>query len=1564
VNSSPSSRSSRGALAGFHPAVAEWFAATFAKPTRAQQLGWPEIQAGRSTLVFAPTGSGKTLAAFLAAIDRLMFAPVPDKTRRCRVLYVSPLRALAFDVERNLRAPLVGIGRAAERRGDAFHLPAVGLRTGDTPQAERARLARTPPDVLITTPESLYLMLTSNARALLASVETVIVDEIHALVATKRGAHLALSLERVQELASRELQRVGLSATQRPLDEVARFLGGGQESGAAAPVPRPVSIVDARAPKTLELRVEVPVEDMSRLGEALVPQPGGEIAFGPASVVPRRSIWPALHPRLLELVRAHRSTILFVNSRRLAERLAGALNELAGEDVARAHHGSIAREQRLEIEDALKAGRLAALVATSSLELGIDMGAVDLVVQIETPPSVASGLQRIGRAGHQAGAVSRGVLFPKYRGDLLATAAITRAMVAGEVEQTRVPRNPLDVLAQQLVAICALGERRVDELFALARRAAPFSALPRAQFEGVLDMLAGRYPSDEFAELRPRLTWDRLRGVVRAREGSRRLAVTNAGTIPDRGLYGVFLAEGAAGAPPATPGGTPSALGYGTAGAAPGSQGAHLRPSRARHGRRVGELDEEMVFESREGDVFVLGASSWRIVEITRDQVLVVPAPGEPGRMPFWKADRAARPVELGRHIGRLARELLEQPRETALERLRERHFLEAQAAENLLAYLDEQKAAGVVPDERTLVLERSRDEMGDFRLCLLSPLGGRVHAPWALALQARLRGTGLPEVETVWSNDGIVIRLPDCERPPDAAALLPDPDEIEELVTRELAGSALFAATFREAAARALLLPRRRPGQRSPLWMQRKRAADLLGVASRFASFPIVLETYRECLRDVFDLPALVDVARRVLRREMRLVTVDTTSPSPFAASLLFGYVANYLYEGDAPLAERRAHALTVDPRQLRELLGEAELRELLDARVLDEAERALQALDAGHHARSPDRVHDLLLRLGDLSAGEIAARCEPASSAEAWIAALVDERRAVRVVLAGEERLAAIEDLGRLRDAFGVPPPPGVPRAFLDPVPDALAGVIARWARTHGPFPASDVARRYGLGTAPVEAALERLAAAGRVLEGEFRPGGHGREWCDAEVLASLRRRSLARLRREVEPAEPAALARLLLDWQGIAAGASSAAARGGADALLDVIEQLQGVALPASALERDVLPARLPGYQPQDLDLLCSAGEVAWVGIEPLGERDGRVALYLADDLRLLKREPAGEKRPSGELHERLRACLARQGASFFAAIHAEVGGWAREALDALWDLVWAGEVVNDSPAALRAFLGAATRTRRAPSRRLTPFRSRRDAPPSAAGRWSLLGTLVPGAPPTPTERAAALGEQLLSRWGVLTRDAIVAEDVPGGFSALYPVLRALEEAGRIRRGYFIAGLGGSQFAHPGALERLRALRESSSGVDDGATQATDAAGVVLAATDPASPYGAALPWPKSDAARPMRAAGAHVVLVGGVLAAFIGRGAKELHAFLPSDEPARSRHALALCRALATWMARTGRAFIGADGVDGGAAATGALAPHLNAAGLVPYGPGLRLAPPAPPVTTRGPAPDGG
>ena len=1531
----------RDSLQLFHDPVQTWFRASFHQPTRPQRLGWPVLARGDSALILAPTGSGKTLAAFLACLDRLMFAPRPDRQARCRVIYVSPLKALAVDVERNLRAPLAGIANVAGVHGVPFHAPDISLRTGDTPTSDRAKFLRDPGDILITTPESLYLMLTSQARDRLRSVETVIIDEIHALVSTKRGAHLALSLERLERIVHQPLQRVGLSATQRPLEEVARFLGGsslaapttkdtkdtkdtkgskgskgrkaGQSEGLqdvedvvehefATPgrvVYRDVSIIDASEPKRLDISVQVPIEDMAKVGAGAQQRDADRIRSGPAAQSPGPpSIWTAIHPRLLELIQSHRSTLIFVNSRRLAERLSGAINELAGQPLVRAHHGSLARAQRVEIEDLLKSGHLRGLVATSSLELGIDMGAIDLVVQIEAPPSVASGLQRIGRAGHRIDQVSSGIIFPKFRGDLVSCAAVTRAMARGEVEPSRYPRNPLDVLAQQIVASVSIETWSVDDLFDMIRGAAPYAELSRRVFEGVLDMLSGRYPSDEFAELRPRVTWDRVNGLLAARQGARQMAIANAGTIPDRGLYGVFL----------------------------------LGAERDR--ARVGELDEEMVFEARVGETFLLGASTWRIEQITHDRVVVSPAPGEPGKMPFWRGESGGRPIDLGFAIGKLIRELRHQRSDVAQARLERDHGLDALAARNLLDYLDDQHhAVDTVPDDRTLLIERTKDDLGDWRVLVLSSLGSRVHAPWAMAVSARLREELGLEVETMWGDDGFVMRFPEADGPPDPALMLPDPDTVESLILRQLGSTALFAARFREAAARALLLPRRRPGARAPLWQQRKRAADLLFVAARYGSFPIILETYREVLRDVFDVPALLDVLRRIRSRSLRVATVESQTPSPFAASLLFNYVANYIYDGDAPLAERRAQALAVDQSQLRELIGEAELRDLLDTGAIESVEAELQLLPEKYHARSTDGVHDLLLRIGDLTRDEIAARAL-SGIADVAIPALLDARRAVEIVITGESRVVAVENAARYRDALGTPLPAGLPATLLEPSIDPLGDLVKRYARTHGPFASSDIAVRFGLALAPVEAALARLTAAGRLAEGAFRPGGRGREWCDAEVLRAIRRRSLARLRQEVEPVEPPVLARFLTAWHGIGR------TRGGLDSLLDAVEQLQGVPLVASLLEHDILPARVVDYSPAQLDTLLGAGEVTWMGVEPLGERDGRIALYLTDHLpRLVTPRDADPELTDVErdlLHQ-LRA----GGAAFFAPLHASLGGgFPKETVDALWSLVWKGLATNDTLHALRGYLRPPERARR--QARTTTFRSRRVVPSAAEGRWAAI---APPANRSLTEWATAFSQQLLTRHGVVTREVTSVEQIPGGFSAVYPVMRRMEETGRVRRGYFVAGLGAAQFAQPGAIDLLRAAREP----------AEAPLVVTLAATDPANPYGSLLPWVPSSSGDPApgirasRSAGARVVLVDGRLTAWIARGDRAMLVSLPPDDPDRTQVGRALAQELISLAHRAPEGSRGwlIEEINGTPAAQDPAAAWLIAAGFAATAMGLQL-----------------
>lgn len=1481
------------ALQHFHPCTQTWFAEAFAGPTKAQQQAWQPITAGESTLLLAPTGSGKTLAAFLAALDRLMFdQPLEptDKKPGVRVLYISPLKALGVDIDRNLRAPIAGIRAVAERTDEIVHEPTVAIRSGDTSQRERREISRHPPEILITTPESLYLMLTSNAESVLASVETVIIDEIHVMVPTKRGVHLFLSLERLERLRKRKdaniapLQRIGLSATQRPLGGVARLLGGGEATADAeqAVRPRPVNIVDASEPKRLELRVEVPVEDMARLGDSPIRPPGGlmpvDAAEGSAPIAPAAgSIWPSIHPQLVKLIREHRSTMIFVNSRRLAERLAAAINELVQEEdseateIALAHHGSIAKDKRAAIEDRLKRGTLPAIVATSSLELGIDMGAVDLVIQIEAPPTIASGLQRIGRAGHQVGAASRGVIFPKYRGDLLACSAATGRMLRGEVEETFYPRNPLDLLAQQIVAMVSRETLSIDEVYATVRSAAPYADLPRSSFEGVLDLLAGRYPSDEFAELRRRINWDRIAGTLSPRKGTQSLAILNGGTIPDRGLYGVFLA-----------------------GDGPNGTG----------GSRVGELDEEMVFETHAGEVFLLGASSWRVLEITRDRVLVAPAPGEPGRMPFWRGDAPGRPLEFGKAIGRLARELSSTDEAEAQTKLRDDHALDTQAADNLLRYLsDQREATDETPSDRAIVIESFLDEIGDWRICILSPFGARVHAPWAMAVAAKLREEELGEVDMNWSDDGLVFRLPESDTPPSADRFLPSSEDVEDMVTRQLGSTALFAARFRENAARALLLPKRRPQGRTPLWMQRRKSADLLQVASRYPKFPILLETYRECLRDVFDLPGLVSLLREIERRSVRIVSTQTSVPSPFASSLLFNYTANFLYEGDAPLAERRAAALALDHTQLRELLGSADLRDLLDADTIDQLSLELAKLDRPT-VKDADQLHDLLQQLGDLTRDEIAARCDSAvmdrTVLDVTLDDLVRTRRVIETRIAGEQRYAAAEDAARLRDALGSNPPPGLPAAFLEKVADPLGDLVSRYARTHGPFTADEAATRLGLGEAPVATALERLVEAGRVVSGSFVASRGSQQWCDTSVLRQIKRRSLAKLRQQVEAAPAEALAQFLPVWQGVTQP------RCGLDGLLDVVEQLQGTPLVASELETEILPARIQNYRPSDLDELFLAGEISWRGIESVGVSDGRIALYLAEQQQLLSPPIAPPEHDATEdpTAHAIRDLLAERGALRFDEIVTATGGFANDLLNTLWRLVWLGEVTNDTLAPVRSLIKSSDekarsrndRRRRMRSRKAR-FRSRRsERLPGSEGRWSLLPRDNDA---TPTERQTALVTQLLERYGIFTRSMTTREFVTGGFATLYPILKAMEEASRARRGYFVEGLGGAQFACAGADDLLRAPAESDREQP-----------LVLAANDPANAYGAALSWPKlesdegeNEATRSQRAAGALVVLAGGKLLGYLGRTGTKLTTYLATDEPDRTKQTKQLATALA-------------------------------------------------------------
>ncbi|WP_253202100.1 DNA glycosylase AlkZ-like family protein [Subtercola sp. PAMC28395] len=1564
-------------LQRFSPATREWFGGAFAAPTEAQLGAWEAVSDGAHALVVAPTGSGKTLAAFLWAIDRLIAHPRdPQAKQGTRVLYISPLKALAVDVERNLRAPLVGVTQTAKRLGAAPPTVTVGVRSGDTTQTDRRTMIKNPPDLLITTPESLFLMLTSAARETLAAVDTIIIDEVHAVASTKRGAHLAVSLDRLDALLEKPAQRIGLSATVRPPEEVARFLAGGA----------PVTIVAPVSTKKFDLHVVVPVEDMSDLGAA--PALEGSAA---AATPQQGSIWPHVEESIVDRILAHRSSIVFANSRRLAERLTARLNEIYAErlqlgsgyddetgDVptsartiraagtnrsiladparrpgsgrpddryagsgapaandrvasgrppaqtmaqsgqtegaapllARAHHGSVSKEQRAIIEDDLKTGRLRCVVATSSLELGIDMGAVDLVVQVESPPSVASGLQRVGRAGHQVGEVSRGIIYPKHRADLIHSAVAAQRMTDGLIETLSVPKNPLDILAQQTVAACALESIDVEEWFDTVRRSAPFSSLPRSAYEATLDLLAGRYPSDEFAELRPRIVWDRDAGTLTGRPGAQRLAVTSGGTIPDRGLFGVFMVGEKA--------------------------------------SRVGELDEEMVYESRVGDVFALGATSWRIQEITHDQVRVTPAFGEPGRLPFWRGDGLGRPAELGRAIGEFTRTVAGSSESRALQIARDAG-LDENAATNLVAFITEQReATGHVPGDTTLVVERFRDELGDWRVILHSPYGMQVHSPWALAIGARIRERFGVDGGVVASDDGIVVRLPDTESdPPGAELFVFDADELEILVTTEVGGSALFASRFRESAARALLLPRQNPGKRSPLWQQRQRSAQLLEVARRYPTFPIILETVRECLQDVYDLPSLKSLAGEIESRTIRIVETETPEPSPFARSLLFGYVASFVYEGDSPLAERRAAALSLDPTLLAELLGRAELRELLDPAVIEQTERELQRLAPGRKAYGVEGVADLVRMLGPLTAAEIAERLSDGDAdsttdgesapeaAEQHLQALLQAKRVLAVNIAGEPRWAAIEDASRLRDALGVPIPFGVPDAFIEPVEDPLGDLVGRYARTHGPFTAAEVGARLGLGSAVVHETLKRLERTRRVIEGEFRPTGNSgiggqtaaaTEWCDSEVLRRLRSRSLAALRHEVEPVDQGAFGRFLPAWQHVGGTLR------GIDGVLTVIEQLAGVPAPASAWETLVLPSRVSDYSPAMLDELTASGEIVWAGNGSLPGSDGWVSLHLADTVRVTLPEPI-DFTPT-DLQSAILEALSGGGAYFFRTLADQVAmtlranlaattpanpaapaqatraGAAHSAgepaaalsdaeqiaprvsrsarlaaangmptstasqlamgaseqasssnptsasttdsagdtvgrssgaadagtapaplvpptgffsddqlVTALWDLVWAGLITNDTLAPLRTLTGSTTAGRSAHStKRSTPrsslYRGRayarptmatRVGPPTVGGRWSLL----PRAEGDATLRAHAMAEFLLDRYGVVTRGSVMNEHLPGGFALAYRVLSKFEETGRCRRGYFIEGLGASQFATGGTVDRLRSF-----------------------------------------------------------------------------------------------------------------------------------------------------------
>lgn len=1793
------------ALSPFSTPVRDWFRATFSAPTAAQEGAWESIRNGNNTLIIAPTGSGKTLAAFLWALDALHREHEAGTAGGTRILYISPLKALGADVERNLRAPLIGITRLSGNNTGEPSI-SVGVRSGDTPARERRQLISNPPDILITTPESLYLMLTSAARNTLTGVTTVIVDEIHNLAATKRGAHLAVSLERLDALLEQPAQRIGLSATVENPEAVARFLGGIQ----------PVTIMSRPVAKEWDLRLSVPVPDMAALGGAndygqglYAPSeykpsevPGGgdsasagspqgstqhissavntpanapytlEDAIGvfpgletrqetrqetgqatgqvnperqgdnaapkntltiPEEVLregalqegapregapqekalrdsadserPETSIWPRVQERIVDHIENNRSTIVFVNSRGLAEKLTAALNDIhlrrvlakQGIDpedyaagicditevppLARAHHGSVSKEQRTLIEEALKGGTLRCVVATSSLELGIDMGHVDLVIQVAAPPSVASALQRVGRAGHRVGEISRGFFYPKHRGDLLGATVTLAGMRSGTLEPLTIPTNPLDVLAQQTVAACALGPISVDSWYEALRRSAPYAELPRALFDSVLEMLAGRYPSDEFAELRPRIIWDRTpteeapSGSIEGRPGAQRLAVTSGGTIPDRGLFPVYLVSG----------------------------------DEERGPKRVGELDEEMVYESRAGEVITLGASSWRIEEITHDAVRVSPAPGQPARLPFWHGDRMGRPYALGVQTGAFTRALssLDATDSAAARQQLEQLGLDTWAVDNLLAYLREQReSTGAVPSDTRMIVERHRDELGDWRVVLHSPLGYGVHAPWALAVRARIEERYGVDASVMASDDGLILRLPAMEDvPPGADLFLFDPDELEAIVTERVGDSALFASRFRENAARALLLPRRDPGKRTPLWQQRQRAAQLLDVARKYPDFPVLLETARECLQDVYDVPALVQVHRSLQSRAVSMLEVETNDPSPFARTLLFEYVAEHLYDGDAPAAERRAAALSLDPALLAELLGSSGLRDLLDPAVLVQTQQRLQRTGERYRACGVEGVADLLRQLGPLSARELSLRLRAdglqaaahdvedsgagafsgaegsenygeeyseeygahASTTEARALAeeLVRSRRAFSFTGAtdgsAEPQLyyAVVEDAARLRDGLGIMPAAALPTALLEPVAEPLEDLVSRYARTHIPFTAQQAAEHFSrltpVGVGVLTPVLQRLQKQRRLSSGEFLPevlrasGAVGVEWVDAQVLRTIRARSLAALREEIEPVSVQVYGVFLPSWQNVrslsvrvaqtlpeasAYGAfvpsrraatvvgervaplgsasfnpaepTSAAENGTEDSasatedLLTAIDQLAGVRVPASALETLILPARVPGYQPHMLDELMASGRVFFTGAGQLGggsaqKSDGWIRLHLSESSSLTLGEDYPEQlvraenpelwealQTPGTLEHAIYEALAH-GGLFVPALRERVAQLmsaaapsgqvvtfpdAAEVSAALWRLVWAGAVTNDSFAPVRAMLAgvrSAHPTPAAPARlsrvgrrgagRIAAARasmgngmaggysadnysadsyssSGYSAPaagrglrslrgnslrgglhtaptiaPQDSGRFSRVDTLLQE-PVEATVAALARADLLLDRYGVLTRGCLQVEDSAGGFSQLYRIYSAAEDRALVRRGYFIEGLGAAQFAAPATVDLLRSTADNLSipagpqgfGASAYTPQRTDTEQVygtftvtLLAATDPANPYGAALSWPAIPSFagegvgvvkhRPARKAGACVVLVDGAPVLYVERGAKTLLAF---------------------------------------------------------------------------------
>jgi ATP-dependent helicase Lhr and Lhr-like helicase len=1469
-------------LEAFSAPVRTWFTQTFGTPTPPQAEGWPAIQRGEHVLILAPTGSGKTLAAFLCGLDAIFgeLAGPQAAPAGVRLLYVSPLKALNNDIDRNLRAPLAGIRAAAERQGQPLPPLSVAVRTGDTPGHLRAQMVKHPPHILITTPESLYLMLTSpRAREMFRSVRTVILDEIHTLAGNKRGAHLALSLERLAHLAAQPIQRIGLSATIRPLDEAARFLGG-QHGG----VPRPVTIVNASYRKPLDLSVVTVVEDFRDL--------------------PGDTIWPSVVPRVLDDIRRHTTTLIFANNRRLAERTADRLNaQLAaeqGEEIPpgstealapgglardrgifaigaegpiRAHHGSMSKDARLQMEEDLKAGRLPALVGTSSLELGIDIGAVDVVVQLQSPKSVSQGLQRVGRSGHLVGQTSKGRIYATFREDLLEAAAIARGMLEGDVELTRTPRNPLDVLAQQIVAMVAVDDWPVAALYELVRGAYPYADLPLAGFHSVLDMLTGKYSLDlggaiggPAASLRPKIAWDRSSDRLTALPGSRMLALSNAGTIPDTGAYGVYLGDGKT---------------------------------------RIGELDEEFVFETRIGDVFLLGSNVWRVTGISDDRLLVADAAGATPRMPFWNGDYPYRPYELGLRIGRFRGELAarigpisaappegRRPARAEVEAWLQRDYaLDATSARSLVAHVERQlDAVGVIASDRTVVVESFQNSAGDGYVVIHSPFGGRVNGAWALALMSALREhSGVtPEAQT--NDDGIIFRFPQSDPafPVDLMRQM-TPEAARQRLLVELPDSAVFGARFRMNAGRALLLPRARAGKRTPFWLQRLRARDLLALVKHkgWREFPILVETYRDCMQDVFDLPHLEALLAGIQDGRVRVLPIATSVPSPVAASLLYNFVSIYLYEWDAPKAERQLQAMSLSAllgEGGRASLGSAELSDLLQPEAVAEYVARASRQAPGYQARTLEELAFSLREVGDMTPDEVAG----ASTADgpALMAALVEQGRAVQMTVLGQPRWVAADLAADYVAAFGLEPASASPRSSdaADRVPQpesAAASILLRYLRRSGPVTRDAVLARYPFAPAWLTAELDRLACTGQIIAGRF-SGPDVDEYCEAQSLDHMRRRTLSLLRQAVQPVGPYAYAHFLARWQ----HAHPAARLAGAVGLQQILDQLSGLALAAELWQRQVLPARLVGFSPSDLPALAAEGEWVWAAA---GSRE-RIRFFRRGQGALFLDTPEDGL---AALSERARAVydfLKAEGASFEADLRAGLGLSNGAVAEALAELAAAGLVTHDRLDSLRAGL---TPEPEAPARRrpLSPLESElaqrlgerkrplttsryraakqrvaariqaqleakaasaQAAPQAPAGRWSLLhrpGVLGPAL--AAEERPARIAQVLLARYGVVTRESLERESASWDWADLYPVFQRLELRGEVRRGYFVAGLPGVQFALPEAVEQLRA--------------APDEAVVILNAADPANVFGGE--FHDVDTPRFARLPSTHVALIGG-------------------------------------------------------------------------------------------------